>query len=218
MVHPKISWLGKINVVDALDEMALRRERVAEGAPGEIILAEHFAVYTVGRAGVNRKYTLGRKERVPHIHKRVHPVLELDRGGDVTYHGPGMLMVYPILPIKRMGVTLIGYLRSLETAGIAALGHLGVEGYTRKGLTGIWTKDENGEHAKIAAIGVGCKRWVSYHGMSVNVTCDMKDFDAITPCGLVGERVTRLADIISEPPSLEELGESIAEELIKGLH
>jgi lipoyl(octanoyl) transferase len=181
-----------------------------------IFVCEHDPVYTIGRAGVRREFPEGDPRRRPNVHAPMHPVIELDRGGDVTYHGPGQLLVYPVLPLKRVGVSLVGYLRALERAAIDALARYGVRAHSREGLTGVWVGID-GDDAKIGSIGIACRRWVTYHGMSVNITCDLTAFDAIIPCGIEGARVTSLAEIMGcAPPSIDELGRAVAEELAAG--
>ena len=179
-----------------------------------VFVAEHEAVYTVGRAGVRRAVAPGDPARWPNVTDPRHPVVELDRGGDVTYHGPGQAVVYPVLPLRKLGLTLLGYMRALEGAGVDALARCGVEAFRRDGFTGVWVR-RDGEAAKIGSIGVGCRRWVTYHGMSVNVSCDLDSFSDIRSCGIEGVQVTSLAEMASRDaavrvPSVPELGREVA--------
>ena len=122
------------------------------------------------------------------------------RGGDVTYHGPGQLVCYPILQLKRHGKSLRQYQRDLEEVVIRALARLGVEAGRRDALTGVWTSE-----GKIAAIGVAVSRWVSYHGFAVNVCPNMDHFRLIVPCGLADERVTSLAVLGGKPVTIDQM-------------
>ncbi len=221
-VRARLVPLGRISLEEARAHedaaMASLSERTGDPA---IFMAEHHALYTVGRAGVMRSVSPGDPARWPNVGNPRHPVVEIDRGGDAHYHGPGQLVVYPVFPLKALGMTLIGYLRTLEDSGIEALARWGVEAFRRKGLTGIWAGDGEGP-AKIGSIGVGCRRWVTYHGMSINVDCDMEDFSAITPCGLVGERVTSVAELARDDPSVQvpsvpELGRDVARALARAV-
>jgi lipoyl(octanoyl) transferase len=187
------------------------RERVIAGGAPVVFLLEHEPVYTIGRAGVKREFAPGDPRRHPSVQAPEHPVVELDRGGDVTYHGPGQLVMYPVLPLKRLGLSLVGYVRALERACIAALVKWDVTSHTREGLTGVWVEArDDGVPMKIAAIGVGSRRWVTYHGIAVNVTTDLAAFGWITPCGIAGCRVTSLERLVPVPPTVEEFGRALA--------
>jgi lipoyl(octanoyl) transferase len=215
-----------VSLEEGLARQQAARRAVASGASGPaIFICEHDPVYTIGRAGVRREFPEGDPRRWPNVRSpapvsaapaepdvpAAYPVIELDRGGDVTYHGPGQVMVYPVLPLKRVGVSLVGYIRALEASGVAALARWRLEAHARDGLTGVWV-DIDGSDAKIGSIGIACRRWITYHGMSLNVSCDLAAFDAITPCGIEGVRVTSLAEIMGRaPPSIDELGRAVAE-------
>ena len=122
-------------------------------------------------------------------------VVQTERGGDVTYHGPGQLVAYPVLDLRRRRTDLHWYLRQLEQVVIDVLQRLGLKGERIEGLTGVWLDQQ-----KVAAIGVGCRRWITQHGLALNVTCDLEGFESVVPCGLKGRAVGRLCDWI---PDLE---------------
>jgi lipoate-protein ligase B len=126
------------------------------------------------------------------------PVFEVERGGDVTYHGPGQLVGYPILDLGGHRRDLHWYLRTLEDALILALGRLGIEAERRPGLTGVWTAGR-----KIASIGVHVKRWVTLHGFALNVTTDLAPFDLIVPCGIENVVMTSVAEELLRPGSAD---------------
>lgn len=167
-----------------------QRELARARADGELehdllILLEHPHVITLGR-GTREESLLGSPARLAELGFEVH---EIERGGDVTYHGPGQLVGYPILDLRRHRKDLHWYLRQLEAALIRALEPYGVVGERVEGYTGVWVEDR-----KIASIGVHVGRWVTWHGFALNVTTDLARFDAIVPCGIPAVRMTSLAE------------------------
>lgn len=138
-------------------------------------------------------YTLGRGASLEHLHfdpaAPPLPLHRIDRGGEVTHHAPGQLVLYPVLDLRRRGSDLHLYLRSLEQLLIDLLAELGLQGERIAGRTGVWL-----EGRKVAAIGVGARRWISQHGLALNVEMPLEGFAAITPCGLRGLPVGRLVD------------------------
>ena len=152
------------------------------GTPGAVWLLQHQPCYTLGRGA-----------SLQHLHfDPAHPPLPLhriDRGGEVTHHLPGQLVVYPVLDLRRHQPDLHWYLRQLEQVLIDVLDQLGLRGERLPGLTGIWL-----DQRKVAAIGVGCRRWITQHGLALNVDCDLTGFKRVTPCGLIGREVGRLTD------------------------
>ena len=179
-----IEWLGRIAYAPALARQeALVAAKLADpgGVPDTLLLLEHEPVYTIGRTP--DRSSLLSPASLP------HPVETIHRGGQATFHGPGQLVGYPILDLGRRGRDLHVYLRFLEETLIAALALHGVGGARREGLTGVWVADR-----KIASIGVGVRRWVSLHGFAINVVGGnaLEPFNAITPCGLPGVRMTAL--------------------------
>ncbi len=137
-------------------------------------------------------------------------VFEVPRGGDVTWHGPGQLVGYPVIQLDRVGRDLHRWLRALEQALIVALGRHGLEGRRIAGRTGVWLD----EHRKIASIGVAVRRWVGYHGFALNVRPDMAGFELIHPCGLHGIRMTSMQEALGErAPGLAEMRRTVTEAL-----
>lgn len=164
-------------------QLAVERRR--GGREDCLLLVEHDPVLTIGRAG-SRKHI-----KVPEqvLQGLGIAVLEVDRGGDITYHGPGQAVGYPILNLALYGRDLHQYVRLLEQVVIQTIAVYGIEGFRIPGLTGVWT-----QKGKIAAIGIGVKGWVSLHGFSLNVHPDMNCFRLIHPCGLIDRPVTCLAN------------------------
>lgn len=150
-----------------------------------LIILEHNHVYTIGRAG-SRQNILAAADQ---LREKGVTVFEVDRGGDVTYHGPGQLVGYPILNLTAYGKDMHLYIRMLEEVIIRTIAVYGIYGHRENGLTGVWT-----EKGKIAAIGVGVKGWVSMHGFSLNINPDMRYFSMINPCGITNRPVASMRD------------------------
>jgi lipoyl(octanoyl) transferase len=161
-----------------------RRRVSGELAEDLLLLVEHEPVVTLGRGTRESSLPLP----VEAIRRRGVEVFEVERGGDVTFHGPGQLVGYPILDLTGHRQDLHWYLRTLEQALITALETLGIPGERNPGLTGVWTGGR-----KIASIGIHVKQWVTLHGFALNVTTDLDFFDLIVPCGIHGVAMTSVA-------------------------
>lgn len=163
-----------------------------------LLLLEHAPVYTIGRTG--DKSSLLEPSLLP------HPVHEINRGGKATYHGPGQLTAYAVLNLVPLGKDLHRYLRFLESVLIATAKEFGVTAHRRDGLTGIWT-----ENRKLASIGVGVRKWVSMHGIALNITREsLPPFLSIVPCGLDGVSMTCLEVEAGKDLSVREVGDAYA--------
>ncbi len=172
---------GRVGYEPALAWQAAVMERVRAGGPDALLLLEHDPVYTLGRGG---------DPRFVHAAAAAHaPVLRVGRGGQVTYHGPGQLVGYPILDLRRHRTDVHWYVRTLEDVLVEALARVGVAAGRVEGRTGVWIAGRR----KIASIGVGIRRWVTWHGFALNVAPDLSGFERITPCGLVGVEMTSIA-------------------------
>jgi lipoyl(octanoyl) transferase len=196
----KVVWLGRIEFSEGvkLQEQALEQcDRTGEET---LFLLEHEPVYTIGRR--LDKSSLGNAGYLP------HPVFEINRGGQATYHGPGQLVGYPILDLKKRGKDLHVYLRSLETAVIRLVESFAVDAVFCEGKTGVWV-----ENRKIASIGIGVRRWITMHGFALNVASDLTGFLSITPCGLTGVRMTSLSLELGREVGLEEVRDRAGEVL-----
>lgn len=167
----------------ALEAMTLRNAAIAEGSARELVwLLEHPPVYTAGTSADVAELLDPRFE-----------VVEAGRGGRYTYHGPGQRVGYVLLDLKRRARDVRGFVSALEGWVIATLGDFGVESWRAPGRIGIWTRDIDGREAKIGAIGVRIRRWVTMHGFSVNLAPDLAHFGGIVPCGIEEYGVTSLA-------------------------
>jgi lipoate-protein ligase B len=196
--------LGTVPYADALAlQSALVRARRDGTTPDTLLLLEHPHVITLG-SDAHAEHVLAddAERRLLGIE-----LFEVGRGGDVTYHGPGQLVGYPILDLKPDRKDLHRYLRDLEAVLIDALTAFGVAAQRREGLTGVWTRG-----GKIAAIGVRVSSgWITSHGFALNVGTDLRYFDAIVPCGIPGESVTSLARELGRPVPMEDVQAAVAD-------
>ncbi|MBV9008080.1 MAG: lipoyl(octanoyl) transferase LipB [Verrucomicrobia bacterium] len=168
-----VRWLGRVEYGDALvlQEQAVANKRVDANAPDTLLLLEHHPVYTIGRTP--DQASLRGAAHLP------HPLFQINRGGQATYHGPGQLVGYPIIDLRNCGQDLHKFLRWIEELLITFLTSFGVVACRRPGLTGVWV-----ENRKIASIGVGVRHWITMHGFALNLCGDLSPFAQITPCGL----------------------------------
>jgi lipoyl(octanoyl) transferase len=175
----------------ALEEMTARNAAIADGTAPELVwLLEHPPVYTAGTSAAPDELLDPRFE-----------VVEAGRGGRYTYHGPGQRIGYLLLDLKQRARDVRGFVHALEGWVIATLGDFGVESWRAEGRIGIWTRDIDGREAKIGAIGVRIRRWVTMHGFSVNLAPDLTHFGGIVPCGIDQFGVTSLARLGHEVDS-----------------
>ena len=195
--------LGALPYREALALQEAMVQARASGAIGDwLLFPEHPPVLTVGRGG-----TEGSLKADPESLKRLGiEVFEVTRGGDITWHGPGQLVGYPIIDLDARGRDLHVFLRGLEQSIEKTLLEFGIESRTVPGRTGVWV-----DEAKIASIGIAVRRWVSYHGFALNVAPDLGFFDLIHPCGLRGIRMTSIAALRREAaPTLDRVRRVVA--------
>ncbi len=171
------------------------QQRLAGEIPDTLMLGEHPPVITLGR-GSHAENLLN-----PTI-----PVLEIERGGDVTYHGPGQLIAYPIFLLPEGQRNLHRYLRNLEEVILRTLADFGLEGARNPGWTGAWVKSpQSGQLLKIASIGVAVKKWVTYHGIALNVNTNLAHFRQINPCGLESQVMTSMQALLNQPVDMDRI-------------
>ncbi len=196
----KARWLGRVAYADALhlqDELVA--ERRDDGSLGdELLLLEHEPVYTIGRTP--DRSSLRGAAHLP------HPLFPINRGGQATYHGPGQLVGYPVVNLRRCRRDLHRYLRWIESLLIDLLDGCGIVATTRAGLTGVWV-----EHRKIASIGVGVRHWVTMHGFALNVRGDLSAFEHIVPCGIANVTMTSIERETGVSHDVEEIAGRVAE-------
>ena len=189
--------LGETAYDDALAlQRRLLEERRLGQRPDTLVLLSHPPVVTVGRGGGAQHVLLSAEQ----LAARGIELRETDRGGDVTFHGPGQVVGYAILDLGVHGRDLHRFLRRMEEAVLRALAIVGVEGRREPGLTGVWVGDR-----KVCAIGIKVSRWISMHGFALNVATDLSFFDVIVPCGIADRGVTSLAMALGRAPELIEV-------------
>ena len=180
----------------------LQKQRIAGNINDTLILVEHEPVYTLGK-NANRDYLLqGRDKSVE--------VYNIERGGEVTFHGPGQLVGYPILDLRNYKKSVSWYMRTLEELTIRVLKEFDIKGSRIKGLTGVWV-----ENKKIAAQGVRISRWVTMHGFSINVCPQLSYYDGIIPCGIFDYDVTSMEECLNKKLSMKKIKNSVSENFIE---
>src|SRR5687768_14544862 len=195
--------LGTVPYAVALDlQRDLARRRITgEMDEDMLLLLEHPPVVTLGRTA-KEAHIVSSPERLRARGVEVH---EVERGGDVTFHGPGQLVGYPIFDLKRHRKDLHWYLRQVEEALIVALGNVGIEAQRNSGYTGVWTRGR-----KIASIGVHARDWVTWHGFALNVTTDLSYFDLIVPCGIPEVQMTSVSRELGGDFSMNRMSDIVA--------
>jgi lipoyl(octanoyl) transferase len=198
----QVRWLGRMEFGEALalQEELVAKKRADQTLQDELLLLEHEPVYTIGRTP--DQSSLRGTSHLP------HPLFPINRGGQATYHGPGQLVGYPIIDLRRCGQDLHRYLRWIETLLLEALARFAIEATTRPSLTGVWIQNR-----KIASIGVGVRHWITMHGFALNVGGDLSAFDQIVPCGIANVIMTSIERETGVSHSVSDVGsqlESIA--------
>jgi lipoate-protein ligase B len=193
--------LGRSRYLEVLDlQRRLVELRQGNLVPDTLLLVEHEPVITLGRRG-NRTNILSTAAELDSEGIQVHPV---ERGGDVTYHGPGQLVVYPVVHLTQRKLSVSMFVDLLEETIIQVVADFGIEAGRDPQHRGVWVS-----HQKLAAIGVAVRRWVSFHGIALNVSPNMDHFCHINPCELRSEQVTSMANLLGETPSMEEVVEKV---------
>lgn len=199
--------LGLISYTECLqlqmDLLELRHREIIEDT---LLLLEHNPVITMGRSG-------GEDALLVTPEKLTQAGVELyhtDRGGNITYHGPGQLVGYPIFDLRSYGKDVHLLLRNLEQVVVDTIGDFGVKGDTIPGLTGVWV-----EGNKICSIGVAARRWISYHGFALNVNPNLQHWGLLHPCGLVGKHVTSLDLLVNPCPTMDAVKSNVVDNFVK---
>jgi lipoyl(octanoyl) transferase len=170
--------------------------------PGTLIFVEHPHVYTLGKSGSENNLLIDHIQ----LKARNAKFFKTDRGGDITYHGPGQIVGYPIFDLEKINIGLKEYIYRLEDAVIATISHFGISGSRLEGATGVWLdSDSRGKARKICAIGVKASRYITMHGFAFNVNTDLTYFDYINPCGFTDKGITSLEKEIGEKQDFEEV-------------
>ena len=208
------AWLGQVEYLEAWEyQRELARRRARGEIPDTILLLEHPPVFTTGRRGP------GANLRLPEEALGA-PLIETDRGGDITFHGPGQLIAYPIVDLRAAALSIVAYVRALEEAVVRTVRTYGIEAHTECGLTGVWAGEMSSSAEKIAAIGVRVGKpagpsgaWVTTHGLALNVRVDLEWFERIVPCGIDGRGVASIESLTGQSPRLEDVAPVLIEAL-----
>jgi lipoate-protein ligase B len=193
--------LGSMAYRDAWAVQESAHAQVLAGAPEQLLLVEHPPVITFGRRpGIERNLIASESE----LTRLGVEVVHSDRGGDITFHGPGQIVAYPIIRLIDHGLSVSGYVHMLESVVIASLADFGISANADPAAVGVWTMDRAGALAKVCAIGVRIRHGVTLHGLALNVETDLRYFNLIVPCGLPGRAVTSLRELLGDvTPSID---------------
>lgn len=204
-----ITDLGRMAYAPALDLQRKTLEGVLAGQPGTLLLVEHNPVITVSQRRESAQHLLASPERLASLGIEVQPT---DRGGDITYHGPGQLVAYPIIRLDDFGLSLSRYMRLLEQIVMETIAQFGIDSHTISGATGVWvSQPSQTQAAKICALGVRIRKGVTMHGLALNVTTDLSHFNTIVPCGLAGSSVTSLQRLLGpRTPTADEVKNTLS--------
>lgn len=197
------------NLVDNKKAVSGNMSKAPE-LPGMLILLEHPHVYTLGKSGSDSNLLIDQLQ----LRRQNAKFYHIDRGGDITYHGPGQIVGYPIFDIERMGLSLKEYIHKLEEAIILTVAEYGISASRLTGSTGVWLDpDVRGRARKICAIGVRASRYVTMHGFAFNVNTDLTYFDSINPCGFTDKGVTSLQKELGAVQDIEKAREIVKKNL-----
>ena len=177
-----------------------------------LLFVEHYPVYTLGKSGKPEHVLLSQSQR----EKQQIEYFHINRGGDITFHGPEQLVGYPILDLEKFRTDLGWYLRSLEEVIILTMKEYGLEGGRSAGETGVWLDaGTKGKERKICAMGIRCSRWITMHGFALNVNTELDYFSGIVPCGIQGKQVTSLKKELGHDVPMEEIKEKVKDNFAK---
>ena len=181
-------------------KLSNRKNNRSIPTPNYLLFVEHNHVYTIGKSGDISNLLLNKNQ----LKEKKIDFYKINRGGDITYHGPGQIMGYPILDLDNFFTDINLYLRNLENTIIDTLKHYEIDGFTIKGETGVWVKKDN-DYKKICAFGIRASRWVTMHGFSLNVQPDLNNFKYIIPCGISDKGITSISDMKKETINISDL-------------
>jgi lipoate-protein ligase B len=191
-----------LGIIDYEESYRTQKEFVRLRKLGEIedsfILAEHYPVFTIGRTGSIDNLL----ENESALSGKGIKVLRVDRGGDITFHGPGQLVIYPVIDLKKRGSDLHRYLRDLEQFIIGLLKEFAISGEKAAGKTGVWVGGK-----KIASIGIAASNWITFHGLCLNVSPDLGFFSMINPCGMKGVEMTSISRVLGRTVTMDAVKE-----------
>lgn len=192
-------WRLQQELFDAA--LARKAAHLPATTAGELLLVEHPPVYTLGKSGKSENLLVTEQ----YLASLGATFFHIDRGGDITFHGPGQLVGYPILDLEAIGIGLRDYIDTLEEAAIRTVRHYGIEAHRSQGASGVWLDAGTTRMRKICAIGVRSSRFVTMHGFGLNVNTDLSWFEKINPCGFVNRGVTSIQKETGRPIPMEEV-------------
>lgn len=202
----RVRQLGRQPYLPVFEAMKAFTARRGETTADEFWLVEHDPVFTQGQAGKEEHLLMPGDI----------PVVQVDRGGQVTYHGPGQIVGYPMLDIRRRDIGVRALVSALENAIVATLADVGIEGYPKADAPGVYVRKGEGE-AKIASLGIRIRRGCSYHGLSLNVDMDLSPFQRINPCGYQGLEMTRITELSRVPTTMAAVENVLLSHLVTAL-
>ena len=216
LIDYQTAWARQEVFFEKIVAIKLRNRKLAathrQCTPNYLLFCEHPHVYTLGKKGTTAHLLISQAA----LRTQGIALYATNRGGDITYHGPGQLVVYPILDLDNFFTDIHRYLRWLEAAVIAMLRDFGLLGRSIQGLTGVWVDDEcRCKAAKLCAVGVRTSRWVTMHGLALNVNTDLSYFNHIIPCGLREAKVTSMAALLGRQQDLQAVAQSLAQHLAR---
>jgi lipoyl(octanoyl) transferase len=186
----KVEWLGRMDYREAWDrQRTAHAARDADDAPDTLLLVEHEPVLTLGRRATDDHVLASPEE----LERRGIEVIRVERGGEVTYHGPGQLVAYPIVRLRELPVLLRPFVRALELSMADVAARYDVTAAPRAGFPGVWVDHDTARARKLGALGLRVERGITYHGIALNITTHLEDFELIDPCGMAGLDVTSIA-------------------------
>ena len=192
---------------EGLLQQKIKAKQANKTEPDYLLFVEHDPVYTLGKNGKEKNLLINQKA----LEEKGIEFYHINRGGDITFHGPQQLVGYPILDLDNYKTDLGWYLRSLEEVIILTIGEYGLKGERSAGETGVWLDASiKGRERKICAMGIRCSRWVTMHGFALNVNVDLNYFNFITPCGIQNKKVTSLEKELGRKISMQEVKEKVA--------
>lgn len=188
-----------------LQERLLEKAKADKSAnkipENHLLFVEHDPVYTLGKSGNEANMLIGAIQ----LQAKHAEFIKVDRGGDITFHGPGQLVVYPVIDLESFGLGVKDYVDRLEEIVIRTIAAFGIQGFRLAGATGVWLEPDTSRARKICAIGVKCSRYVTMHGFALNVNTDLNYFNYINPCGFVDKGVTSMEKELGHPVGLSEI-------------
>jgi lipoyl(octanoyl) transferase len=216
LIDYKEAWNYQEQLFQEIIDIKIRNRKTGSDfqTTNYLLLCEHPHVYTLGKSGDENNLLLNEISLKHHAAS----YYKINRGGDITYHGPGQLVVYPIFDLDNFFTDIHKYMRFLEEIVIRTLAHYGVLGARYEGLTGVWVDPKTPRARKICALGVKASRWVTMHGIGFNINSDLSYFDHIIPCGIQDKAVTSLEKEIGEKVNISDIKNVLLKEMTELFH